>query len=64
MGKQTFLKSQQMATPQIFGLIPPSQIRKFMRCASLQIANPQISTKNTTYFCRKTVIKGGFVNFM
>ncbi len=34
--------SPQIATPKILGLIPQSQIRKFLRCVSLQIANPQI----------------------
>jgi hypothetical protein len=28
--------------PQILGLIPQLQIRQFLRCASPQIANPQI----------------------
>ncbi len=32
----------QIANSQIFGLIPQSQIRKFMRCTSPQIAKPQI----------------------
>ncbi len=34
--------SPQIANLQILGLIPQSQIRKFMRCASPQITNPQI----------------------
>ncbi len=34
--------SQQIANPQIFGFIPLSKIRKFLRCPSSQIANPQI----------------------
>jgi hypothetical protein len=37
-GKQTFLVTQ-IANPHILGLIPLSQIRKFLRCASPQIAN-------------------------
>ncbi len=37
VGKQTFFKS-----PPILGLIPIRQIRKFLRCASPQIASPQI----------------------
>jgi hypothetical protein len=36
------LLSPQIANPQIPGLIPLSQIRKFLRYASPQIANPQI----------------------
>ncbi len=37
VGKQTFLKSPQIANP----LIPLLQIRKFIRCANPQIANLQ-----------------------
>ncbi len=45
---QIFLVSPQTANLPIFELIPQSQIRKFLRCASLQIRkfvmmNPQIS---------------------
>jgi hypothetical protein len=47
--------SPQIANRQILGLIPLSQIRKFLRYASQQIANlpvcvinPQISTKYCT----------------
>jgi hypothetical protein len=36
------ITSPQIATPKILGLIPQTQIRKFLRCVSLQIANPQI----------------------
>jgi hypothetical protein len=42
MGKLTYVKSPQIANPQILGLIPLLQIRKFLRCTSPQIANPQI----------------------
>jgi hypothetical protein len=45
VGKQTFVESPQIANPQIFGLIPLLQIRKFFSCASQQIATPQLSTK-------------------
>jgi hypothetical protein len=34
-----------------------SQIRKFLRCASPQIAHPQISTKYCKTLCLKTVLK-------
>jgi hypothetical protein len=37
-----FCLSPQMAIPQILGLIQQSQIRKFLRHASPQTANPQI----------------------
>jgi hypothetical protein len=37
-----FFVSPQITHPQILGLIPQLQIRKFLRCESLQIANPQI----------------------
>ncbi len=37
-----------IANPQILGLVPLSQIRKLLRCASLQFVNPQISTKYCT----------------
>jgi hypothetical protein len=40
------LKIPQIANPQIHWLIMQSQIFKFLRCASLQIANPQIFTIN------------------
>jgi hypothetical protein len=53
MGTQIIFVRSQIATPQIFGLIPPSQIRKFLRCSGpqickfvmiiAQIGNPQIS---------------------
>ncbi len=33
--------SGQVRKPQILGLIPLSEIRKFFWCVSLQIANPQ-----------------------
>ncbi len=42
MGKQIFFVSPQMANPQILGLTPQSQVPKFLKYASLQIANPQI----------------------
>jgi hypothetical protein len=41
------------ANPQIFGLIPLSQIGKFLGCASLQIANPQILMINPLIGIRK-----------
>ncbi len=59
----------QMAKPQFLRLIPLSQIRKFLRCASPQIAiakifmiqpqiaNPQISTKYCKTLCLKIVLK-------
>jgi hypothetical protein len=41
VGKQTFVESPQIANPQILGLIPQSQNRKFFWCASQQtIADP------------------------
>jgi hypothetical protein len=55
-----FFKSPHIAYPQILGLIPMSQIRKFLSCANPQkanlqifvinpqIANPHISTKYCT----------------
>ncbi len=42
MGKLTFVKSPQIANPKILGLIPLSQIRKFLWCASPEVVNPQI----------------------
>ncbi len=42
VGKQAFFKSPQISNPQILRLILLSQIHKILRCASLQIANPQI----------------------
>jgi hypothetical protein len=41
---QIIFVCQQIADPQILGLIPQSQIRKFLKFASPQIANPQIAT--------------------
>jgi len=46
VGKQTFLISLQIANPQIFGLLPLSQFRKCLRCASPQILNSQIFMNN------------------
>ncbi len=37
-----FCVSPQITDPQILGLVPQLQIRKFLRCASPQISNPQI----------------------
>jgi hypothetical protein len=37
-----FCVSPQITNPQILGLIPQLQIRKFLRCANPHIANPQI----------------------
>jgi hypothetical protein len=45
-GNANFFVGPQIANPQILGLIPQSQIRKFLRCASPQIANPQICYVN------------------
>jgi hypothetical protein len=42
LGYANFFKSPQTANSQILGFPPLSQIRKFLRCASLQIANPPI----------------------
>ncbi len=42
VGKQTFVKSPQIAIPHINGLIPLTQIRKFLRCDNPKIANLQI----------------------
>ncbi len=42
VGKQIFFVSPKTATSKIPGLIPQSQIRKFLRCVSLQLTNPQI----------------------
>ncbi len=65
-------QSPQIAIPQIPGLILLSQIHKFLRYASMhiansqtfminrQIANPQIST-NTTQLCLKAVFKVVFL---
>jgi hypothetical protein len=56
MGAQTFFVSPQLANPQIRGLLPQSQIRKFLRCASPQIAKPKICNeqfanhKSTNFF--------------
>ncbi len=44
VGTQIIFVSPQNANPQILGLIPQSQIRKFLKCASPQIANPQTAT--------------------
>jgi len=55
-GRANFFVSPQLAYPQILGLIPQSQIRKFLRCASPQIAKPQICNvqfanhKSTNFF--------------
>jgi hypothetical protein len=52
--KANFYKSLQIANLQILGLILLSQIRKFLRCASPQIANPQIFMINpqiSSKFC-------------
>jgi hypothetical protein len=43
---QTFFLSPQIANPQILGLISLSQILKFLRYASPQIANEQIFVIN------------------
>ncbi len=53
IGKQTFVKSPQIENPQILGLIPLSQIRKFHRYASLQIENSQILMINPQIGIRK-----------
>ncbi len=37
-----FFKNPQATILRILGLIPPLQIRKVLRCASLQIENPQV----------------------
>jgi hypothetical protein len=37
-----FFKKPQVAVLRILGLIPPSQIREVLRCASLQIENPHV----------------------
>ncbi len=42
VGKQTFFYSPQIANPKILGLIPVSEVLKFLTCAGPQIANPQI----------------------
>ncbi len=39
---ETYFYNPQIANPQIFGLIPQSQISTFLRQPSPQIANPQI----------------------
>ncbi len=38
-----FFVSRHIPHPQILGLIPQSKIREFLRCANLQIRNPQIN---------------------
>jgi hypothetical protein len=59
--------------PQILGHIPPSQIRKFLMCASPLNANPQILwwvlksqfrrfIQNAAQLCLKTVLKVLFLN--
>jgi hypothetical protein len=75
VGKQSFVKSPQIANWQIFGLIPLSQIRKFVTCASPQIANSQVFMINTqianppiltkygiALLCLKPVLKVVFLN--
>jgi hypothetical protein len=67
VGKANFLQSPQISNPQILWLIALSQIRKFLRYASQQIANPQIFIINpqiatpqiskTIQLCLKTVLK-------
>jgi hypothetical protein len=70
VGQQSFVKSTQIANPQILGFIPLSEILKFLTCAGAgqQIANPQIFlinskilipqiSKNATQLCLKTVQK-------
>ncbi len=42
VGTQICSVSLQIEYPHIHGLIPQSQVRKFLRCTSLQIANPHI----------------------
>jgi hypothetical protein len=64
-----FFKSLQIANPHIPGLIPQSQIRKILMCASPQIANPQIfmiflqiaNLQISTKYCT-TVLKVVFLN--
>jgi hypothetical protein len=41
-GRANFFVCPQIANPKILGLIPQSHNRKFLMCASLQMANPQI----------------------
>jgi hypothetical protein len=42
-GRLNVFLSHQIANPEILGLNPQSKIRKFLRYASPQITNPQIS---------------------
>jgi hypothetical protein len=66
-----FYKSLQIENLQILGLILLSQIRKFLRCASPQIANPRIFMinpqirkflQNYALLCLKTVLAVVFFN--
>jgi hypothetical protein len=40
--RKFYFVSPKIANPQILGIIPQSQNRKFLRCARPQIANPKI----------------------
>jgi len=42
---------------QILGLIPQSQVRKFLKCASSQIANPQICNDySANFLCKEKAV--------
>jgi hypothetical protein len=49
-GHANFLLVRKKKNSHILGLIPQLQIRKFLRCASPQIANPQICKEKKTAF--------------
>jgi hypothetical protein len=55
-------KSLQIENWPTLGLLPLSQIREFLSCASLQIAKPQIfMIKNNAQLFLKTVLKAVFL---
>jgi hypothetical protein len=70
-GQANFFSKTANRKSAIFGLIPQSQIRKFLRCASWHIANLQIFMinsqirtflRNSAQLCLKTVLKVVFLN--
>ncbi len=58
MGKLTLTLANRKSA-KILGLLQQSQIRKFLRYPSPQIANPQIST-SASQLCLKTDVKSSF----
>ncbi len=56
-GHDIFVVGQQIANPQILELIiSQSQIRKFLRCASPEIANPLIPCNSVPKLAQKSYL--------